>query len=65
MCPVDDVNTYWVSIFTSFDKPVDKKTMRDQRTRFISLPDYIPNVGRHNNGGTTRGTSHPHIPGHG
>ena len=49
--PVDDVNTYWVSIFTSFDKPVDKKTMRDQRTRFISLPDYIPNVGRHNNWG--------------
>ena len=49
--PVDDENTYWVSIFTSFDTPVDKNTMRNQRTRFISLPDYVPNVGQHNQWG--------------
>jgi len=49
--PVDDENTYWVSIFTSFDKPVNKDTMRNQRTRFISLPDYVPNVGKHNQWG--------------
>ena len=49
--PVDDENTYWVSIFTSFDEPVNKDTMRNQRTRFISLPDYIPNVGKHNQWG--------------
>jgi len=49
--PVDDENTYWVSIFTSFDTPVSKDTMRNQRTRFISLPDYIPNVGKHNQWG--------------
>ncbi len=49
--PVDDENTYWVSIFTSFDKPVNKDTMRNQRTRFISVPDYIPNVGKHNQWG--------------
>ena len=49
--PVDDENTYWVSIFTSFDEPVNKDTMRNQRTRFISLPDYVPNVGKHNQWG--------------
>ena len=49
--PVDDENTYWVSIFTSFDTPVNKNTMRNQRTRFISLPDYVPKVGKHNQWG--------------
>ncbi len=49
--PLDDENTYWVSIFTSFDEPVNKDTMRNQRTRFISLPDYVPNVGKHNQWG--------------
>ena len=49
--PVDDENTYWVSIFTSFDEPVNKDTMRNQRTRFIGLPDYVPNVGKHNQWG--------------
>jgi phthalate 4,5-dioxygenase len=49
--PVDDTHTYWYSIFTSFAGPVDKAAMRNQRQQFISLPDYIPKAGRHNNWG--------------
>lgn len=49
--PVDDTHTYWYSIFTSFAGPVDKEAMRNQRLQFISLPDYIPKSGRHNNWG--------------
>ena len=40
--PIDDENCYWYSMFTSFDKPVDKKLMRDQRLREHRLPDYAP-----------------------
>ncbi|HEY8356234.1 MAG TPA: aromatic ring-hydroxylating dioxygenase subunit alpha, partial [Ramlibacter sp.] len=49
--PVDDTHTYWYSIFTSFAGPVDKDAMRNQRLQFISLPDYVPKAGRHNNWG--------------
>ncbi|TFZ00564.1 aromatic ring-hydroxylating dioxygenase subunit alpha [Ramlibacter henchirensis] len=49
--PVDDTHTYWYSIFTSFAGPVDKEAMRRQRLQFITLPDYIPRAGRHNNWG--------------
>jgi phthalate 4,5-dioxygenase len=49
--PVDDTHTYWYSVFTSFAGPVDKEAMRNQRTQFIALPDYIPKSGRHNNWG--------------
>jgi phenylpropionate dioxygenase-like ring-hydroxylating dioxygenase large terminal subunit len=49
--PVDDTHTYWYSIFTSFGGPVDKEAMRNQRLQFISLPDYVPKSGRHNNWG--------------
>lgn len=49
--PVDDTHTYWYSVFTSFAGPVDKEAMRNQRLQFISLPDYIPKSGRHNNWG--------------
>jgi phthalate 4,5-dioxygenase oxygenase subunit len=49
--PVDDTRTYWVSIFTSFAGPVDKEAMRNQRLPYVSLPDYIPKAGRHNNWG--------------
>lgn len=49
--PVDDHNTYWVSIFTSFDEPVDRKAMRDQRLAGMTLPDYVPVVGRENQWG--------------
>jgi phenylpropionate dioxygenase-like ring-hydroxylating dioxygenase large terminal subunit len=40
--PVDDTHTYWYSFFTSFDAPLDKETMRQQRLRGVSLPDYRP-----------------------
>lgn len=49
--PVDDEHTYWYSVFTSFAGPVDKDAMRHQRAQFISLPDYVPKSGRHNNWG--------------
>ena len=49
--PVDDTHTYWYTFFTSFAGPLDKEAMRAQRQQFISLPDYIPNAGRHNNWG--------------
>lgn len=46
--PVDDENTYWYSFFTSFNTPLNKEAMREQRLQFISLPDYKPKSGRHN-----------------
>jgi phthalate 4,5-dioxygenase oxygenase subunit len=49
--PVDDTHTYWVSIFTSFDAPLDKDTMRNQRLAAVDLPHYIPKMGRHNQWG--------------
>lgn len=49
--PVDDHNTYWVSIFTSFDEPVDKPTMRQQRLAGVTLPHYEPVKGAHNDWG--------------
>ncbi|MES2940383.1 MAG: Rieske 2Fe-2S domain-containing protein [Pseudomonadota bacterium] len=49
--PVDDEHTYWYSVFTSFAGPVDQDAMRRQRLQSISLPDYIPKSGRHNNWG--------------
>jgi phthalate 4,5-dioxygenase len=49
--PVDDTHTYWYSFFTSFDAPVDKAAMRAQRLRFVTLPDYAPLRGRHDDWG--------------
>ncbi len=49
--PVDDTHTYWYTFFTSFGGPLDKHAMRAQRQQFISLPDYVPNAGRHNDWG--------------
>ncbi len=40
--PVDDETCYWCSMFTSFDKPLDKRTMREQRLKEHRLPDYAP-----------------------
>ena len=45
--PVDDTHTYWYSFFTSFAAPLDKETMRNQRLAHMSLPDYAPLHGRH------------------
>lgn len=49
--PVDDGNTYWYSFFTSFAGPLDKEAMRQQRLQGVSLPDYVPFKGRHNQWG--------------
>lgn len=46
--PIDDENCYWYSMFTSFDKPVDKKLMREQRLKEHRLPDYAPIKNRTN-----------------
>lgn len=40
--PVDDTHCYWYTIFTSFDKPVDKQLMREQRLKEHTLPEYAP-----------------------
>lgn len=47
--PVDDENCYWYTVFTSFDKPVDKALMRAQRLKEHRLPDYAPLKNRRNN----------------
>ena len=39
------------AVFTSFADPVNKVAMRNQRLEAVSLPDYIPKSGRHNNWG--------------
>lgn len=49
--PVDDTRCYWYSMFTSFTKPVDKVTMREQRLKEHRLPDYAPLKSRANNYG--------------
>jgi len=48
---VDDTHTYWYSFFTGFDAPLDKEEMRRQRLQGVSLPDYLPLKGRHNDWG--------------
>ena len=40
--PVDDENCYWYTMFTSFDTPVNKKLMREQRLAEHTLPEYAP-----------------------
>jgi phenylpropionate dioxygenase-like ring-hydroxylating dioxygenase large terminal subunit len=49
--PVDDTHTYWYAFFTSFDAPLDKATMRAQRLRGVSLPEYLPLHGAHDDWG--------------
>lgn len=49
--PVDDHKTYWFSIFTSFDQPLDKEVMREQRLKGNPAPDYAPVKNQSNNWG--------------
>jgi hypothetical protein len=49
--PIDDENCYWYSIFTSFGEPVDHETMRAQRLREHTLPEYAPIRNKRNNYG--------------
>jgi phthalate 4,5-dioxygenase len=46
--PVDDGQTYWFSVFTSFDAPIDQAAMRAQRLPYTTLPHYTPKAGAHN-----------------
>ena len=47
--PIDNEHCYWYSIFTSFDQPVDKNLMREQRLKEHMLPDYAPLKNAENN----------------
>ena len=49
--PVDDTHTYWYSLFTSFGEPIDQQAMREPRLKAVTLPDYVPRSGRHDNWG--------------
>lgn len=49
--PIDDENCYWYSMFTSFDKPVNKELMREQRLKEHRLPDYAPLKNKRNDYG--------------
>lgn len=49
--PVDDETCYWYSMFTSYDKPVNKALMRDQRLKEHRLPDYAPRKNQRNDYG--------------
>jgi len=46
--PIDDVNCYWYSMFTSYTEPVDKEKMRDQRLAEHTLPLYRPKKNKGN-----------------
>jgi phenylpropionate dioxygenase-like ring-hydroxylating dioxygenase large terminal subunit len=47
--PIDDTHNYWYAIFTSFDQPVDKNQMREDRLKCYSLPDYVSRANKSNN----------------
>ena len=49
--PIDDRRTWWFSLFTSFEGPVDKDSMRQQRLRANPAPDFAPVSGAHNRWG--------------
>ena len=49
--PIDDERCYWYSLFTSFDKPVNRDLMREQRLKEHRLPDYAPVRNRSNDYG--------------
>jgi hypothetical protein len=49
--PVDDENHYWYMIMCDFAKPTDKATLRAQRLKSCTLPDYRSVRNRDNNWG--------------
>ena len=46
--PIDDENCYWFTIFTSFQNPVNKDVMREQRLKEHTLPNYAPRKNKSN-----------------
>lgn len=49
--PIDDEHCYWYSMFTSFNRPVNKELMREQRLKEHRLPDYAPLKNKRNDYG--------------
>jgi len=49
--PIDDENSYWYAMFTSFGEPVNKEVMRTQRLKEHELPTYAPKKNRLNHYG--------------
>jgi hypothetical protein len=49
--PIDDVSSWWYTIFAAYHDPVDKETMRNQRLELYTLPDYRPRLNRANRWG--------------
>ena len=49
--PIDDTNCWWYAIFSAFQEPVDKETMRAQRLELYTLPDYRPRRNKRNDYG--------------
>jgi len=46
--PIDDDTCYWYTMFTSFQNPINKDLMREQRLKEHRLPDYAPLKNRTN-----------------
>jgi phenylpropionate dioxygenase-like ring-hydroxylating dioxygenase large terminal subunit len=46
--PIDDENTYWYTVFTSFGKPIEKDRFREIRLKTYPAPDYKPVFNRRN-----------------
>jgi phthalate 4,5-dioxygenase len=40
--PIDDVNHFWYMLLYDYERPTDKKTLREQRLESCTLPDYRP-----------------------
>jgi len=46
--PIDDENTCWYTIFTSFGAPIDKQRFREIRLKTYPAPDYRPIFNKRN-----------------
>ncbi|MCU1528905.1 MAG: kshA 3 [Frondihabitans sp.] len=49
--PIDDHNHYWFMILYDFAEMTDRETLLAQRLKEVSLPEFRPTKGRHNNWG--------------
>jgi hypothetical protein len=49
--PVDDTNTYWYASSPASTSRWTRRTMRNQRLEAVTLPDYMPKSGQHNDWG--------------
>ena len=49
--PINDHECYWYTIFTDFERKVDRQAMRDQRLELYTQPNYKPLRNRSNDWG--------------